>query len=76
MKIKPLKEHEVLEEGLEILFKHMEPAKVGIFLSALNVEPRDYLAWRDKEFAGETVNTLAEKVKAFQEVKEREKQSD
>ncbi len=31
MKIKPLKEHEVLEEGLEILFKHMEPAKVGIF---------------------------------------------
>ena len=75
MKIKPLKEHEVVEEGLEILFKHMEPAKVGIFLSALNVEPVDYLAWRDKEFAGETVNSLAEKVKAFKERQNGEKSS-
>ena len=75
MKIKPLKEHEVLEAGLEIWFKHMEPAKVGIFLSALNVESRDYLAWRDREFAGETVDAIAQKVKAFQEAKKQEKQS-
>ena len=41
-----------------------------------NEEPGDYLAWRDKEFAGETVDSIAQKVKAFQEAKEREKQSD
>lgn len=44
--------------------------------SASNEEPRDYLAWRDKEFAGETVDSLAQKIKAFQEAKEREKKSD
>jgi len=76
MKIKPLREHEVLREALQILSEHMEPAKVGIFLSALNIGEGDYLLERDKLFAGETVNTLGEKVKAFQEVKEREKQSD
>lgn len=76
MKIKPLREHEVLREALQILSAHMEPAKVGIFLSALNIGEGDYLAWRDKEFAGETVDSIAEKVKAFQEAKEREQQSD
>lgn len=76
MKIKPLREHEVLREALQILSERMEPAKVGIFLSALNIGEGDYLAWRDKEFAGETVDSLAKKIKAFQEAKEREKPSD
>ena len=31
MKVKPLREHEVLREALQILSEHMEPAKVGIF---------------------------------------------
>ncbi len=39
------------------------------------MEPRDYLAWRDKEFAEETVDSIAQKVKAFQEAKEQEKSS-
>lgn len=49
---------------------HKSPSKVVRLLSILHVGRGDYLANREKLFAGETVTTLVEKIQAYQ--KERE----
>jgi hypothetical protein len=44
----------------------MSPAKVARVLAALQLGRRNYLALRDRLFAGETVQTLADKIEAYQ----------
>ena len=69
MKIKRLREQDVLQEALEILVKHMEPVKVAFLLSTLQAGKGDYLAIREQLFSQETVNSLVEKVQAYQQSK-------
>jgi hypothetical protein len=69
MDIKPPSKQEIIQEALEILSKHMEPSKMVLLVSILQPDGGDYLATREQLFAGETVETLVEKIKAYQESK-------
>lgn len=69
MKIKRLREQDVLQEALEILVKYMEPAKVAFLLSTLQAGEGDYLAIREQLFSQETVNSLVDKVQTYQKSK-------
>ena len=66
MNMKMPSQQEVIQEALEILEKHMEPSKIALLVSMLPVGEGNYLATREKLFAGETVTTLVEKIKAYQ----------
>lgn len=59
-------QQEVIQEALEILEKHIEPSKIALLVSMLPVGEGNYLATREKLFAGETVTTLVEKIQAHQ----------
>lgn len=65
MNLKMPSEQEVIQEALEILEKHMEPSKIALLVSMLPVGEGNYLAIRDKLFAGETLSTLVEKIQAL-----------
>ncbi len=67
MNVKMLKEQDVIREALEILERHMEPAKVALLISMLPVGEGNYLAIREKLFANETVATLVEKIQVRQD---------
>ncbi len=47
----------------------MDPAKIAILVSMLPIGEGNYLAIREQLFAGETVDTLVEKIKAYQKSK-------
>lgn len=70
MNVKMPRELEVMQEALEILEEHMEPSKLALLLSMLQVGREDYLAIREQLFAGETLTTLYEKVRAHRESQE------
>ena len=56
-------EQAAVEEATGILLERMPPSKVARLLSAWQVGHGDYLALRDKLFAGETVDSLYQKAK-------------
>lgn len=64
------KEQQVIQEALQILYAHMTPLKVARFITACQLGVGDYLQTKDELFAGETVDSLYEKIQAF----ERDKQ--
>jgi hypothetical protein len=66
MNTKTLNEQAVLHEAMTVLLEHLEPAKVAKFLAARPVAGSDYLALRERLFAGETVESLAEKIRQFE----------
>jgi len=59
MTVKVMSEQQVIEEGVGV-------AKVARFLATWQTDGGDYLAIRDRLFADETVETLFEKVQAYQ----------
>jgi hypothetical protein len=65
------KEQQVIQEALKILYAHMTPLKVARFITACQLGAGDYLQTKDELFAGETVDSLYEKIQAF----ERDKQN-
>jgi len=67
MKIKVSSEQAVLQEAQTVLFEHMGPAKAARFLAAWRQGAGDYLVIREELFAGETVDTLYEKVLKYQQ---------
>lgn len=67
LQIQVQKEHEILQEGLQILLQHWEPEKVARFWAACGLGEGDYLQIKDRLFEGETVASLYAKIKAFQE---------
>ena len=73
MEVQLPKDQEIIQEALEILSEHMEASKVAYLLSLLQSGQGDYLQIRDQLFAGETVETLAKKIEAFQESKMNDK---
>jgi hypothetical protein len=70
MTIRVLSEQEVLQEGLQVLMTHLEPSKVLRFWSACKLGKGDYLKLQEQLFDRETVASLYDKVKAFQEKEE------
>ncbi|MEY2977501.1 MAG: hypothetical protein ACO31I_07950 [Prochlorotrichaceae cyanobacterium] len=67
-------EHEILNEGLQILLQHWEPEKVARFWAACGLGTGDYLQMKDHLFQGETVASLYKEIKAFQETKDWKKE--
>lgn len=65
MKTKTLNEQEVIHEAMTVQLEHLEPAQVTKFLAARPVAGSDYLKRREQLFAGETVASLAAKIRAF-----------
>lgn len=67
MTVKVMREQEVLQEAAEVLLEHLNPAKVARFWAAWQVGKGNYLEIREQLFAEETVQTLFEKIRAYQE---------
>lgn len=59
-------EQRVIQEALQILMNHMEPLKVARFIAACNLDRGDYLQIKEQLFEGETVDSLYEKIQAFE----------
>ncbi|HEV8603990.1 MAG TPA: hypothetical protein VGQ99_01415 [Tepidisphaeraceae bacterium] len=62
---KTLNEQAVICEALDVLMKHMEPAKVARFIAACRIGRGDYLVTKDKLFGKMTVDELATEIKKF-----------
>lgn len=69
MKVNLPTEPQVIQEALKILSAHMTPVKVARFVVACQLGEGDYLLSKDEQFAGETVDSLYEKVQAFEQGK-------
>ena len=67
MNIKVVSDAEVLQEGLEILMSNLEPSKALRFWAACQLGKGDYLKLKEQLFSQETVNSLYDQVKTFQE---------
>ncbi|HWL92597.1 MAG TPA: hypothetical protein VNT79_03610 [Phycisphaerae bacterium] len=61
-----LSDEELRVNALDILNKHLGPAKTIRFLSWLRSTPRSYQAWRDAHFRGFTANDLIERMRAIE----------
>ncbi|MEM7769230.1 MAG: hypothetical protein AAF327_01815 [Cyanobacteria bacterium P01_A01_bin.37] len=66
MQIEIPTEQSVIQEALQVLMTHMEPLKVARFIVACKLGEGDYLKMKDQLFAGETVNSLYDKIQAFE----------
>ena len=66
MKIKTTNDQQILQEALKILMDHLEPTKFLRFIAKYNLGQGNYLQFKDKEFANETVATLSQKIDAEQ----------
>ena len=60
-------EAEIMQEVSELLLQKMSPAKVARFWASWQVGQGDYLQWREATFTNETVDSLYEQIKTFQE---------
>lgn len=69
MKTKTLPEQAAVHEAMTVLLEHLDPAKLAKFLAARPVAGQDYLAERERLFAGETVASLTRKIRAFEKRK-------
>lgn len=67
MSVEVYAEADVIREASNILLKYMTPSKATRFWASWRTGQGDYLAWRDEEFADETVTSLSEKIRAYQE---------
>jgi hypothetical protein len=67
MAIKVIREQEVLNEGFQVLMAHLEPSKAIRFWAASQLGEGDYLKLKDQLFERETVSSLYEKVKTYQD---------
>jgi len=65
MTIKVINDQQALQDGLDVLIYHLEPAKLARFVAACKLGEGDYIKRKDKLFAKETVASLYEKVKAY-----------
>ena len=70
MRVNLASQQQILAEALKILVKEMEPWKVARFVASLGLGSGDYLQTKDELFAGETVDSLYEKIQAFTKEKQ------
>ncbi|MBW4449578.1 MAG: hypothetical protein KME38_22715 [Spirirestis rafaelensis WJT71-NPBG6] len=69
MTIKVINEQQVLQEAMQVLMTHLEPSKVLKFWAACKLGDGDYLKLKEQMFEKETVASLYDKIKAFQDYK-------
>jgi len=69
--IKMESEDQILQEGLQILFAHMEPSKVARFWAACNIGSGDYLELKDELFGQESVASLYSQILDFQKLEKK-----
>lgn len=67
MTVTVMREQEVLREAVSVLWEHLGPAKVVRLWATWQMGEGDYIALRDQLFEGESVDTLFEKVRVYQE---------
>jgi N-dimethylarginine dimethylaminohydrolase len=67
MAIKVMGEREIMREAKEILLEHMSLSKVARFWAMWQLGQGDYQMIREELFAGETVRTLYEKIRDYQQ---------
>jgi hypothetical protein len=65
----PLNNSQVIQEALSILIKHMEPQKFAQFVVACRLDKGDYIEIKEQLFKDETIDSLYEKIKIFEEEK-------
>ncbi|HBY92957.1 MAG: hypothetical protein M5U01_41020 [Ardenticatenaceae bacterium] len=70
MRVKVINEQELVYEAAEILLKQLSPSKVARLLVTWQVGKGDYLTIREQLLAGETVDTLFEKIQTYQSQRE------
>ncbi|BDI20433.1 hypothetical protein ANSO36C_62350 [Nostoc cf. commune SO-36] len=68
MTIKVINEQQNLQEVMQILFTHLEPSKVMKFWAACKLGEGDYLQLKHKLFAQDNVDSLYEKIQAYQDI--------
>ena len=66
MTVKVMRDQDIVEEATEVLLDNLGTAKMARFWAAWQIGTGDYTAMREQLFAGETVQTLYEKVQAYQ----------
>jgi len=72
MTTKVTPESEVLSQVVTVLLEHLGPSTVARFLAGWQIGAGDYVLTRHQLFDGETVNSLLEKVQAYEQVSQKE----
>jgi hypothetical protein len=67
MNVKMQSEREIMQKAMNILWQTMEPSQLVVPISLWFSDDGDYLKTRDRMFSGETVASLAKKIRAMQE---------
>jgi len=68
MTIKVINEQQNLQEVMQVLFTYLEPSKVMKFWAACKLGEGDYLQLKEKLFAQDNVDSLYEKIQAYQDM--------
>ncbi|NEP20263.1 MAG: hypothetical protein F6J97_25840 [Leptolyngbya sp. SIO4C1] len=66
MNVQLPRQQDVMGEAMQVLWQHMPPSKVALVISMWFSDGGDYLKMRDNLFEGETVASLASKIRDFQ----------
>ena len=67
MTIKVINEQQNLQEVMQVLLAHLEPAKVMKFWAACKLGEGDYLQLKERLFSEETADSLYAKITEYQE---------
>lgn len=67
MSVHVLSERQINLEAVQVLIQHMSPSKATRFWASWQVGEGDYLMIREQLFQNETVDSLYEQIKKFQE---------
>jgi hypothetical protein len=67
MTIKVINEQQNLQEVIQVLLTHLEPSKVMKFWAACKLGEGNYLQLKEKLFAQDNVDSLYEKIQAYQD---------
>ncbi len=67
MNVHVLSERQINLEAVQVLMQHMSPSKETRFWASWQIGEGDYLAIREQLFQNETVDSLYEQIKKFQE---------
>lgn len=67
MKIALPNEQAIIQEALSILSQTMTPSQMVVLISRWGSDGGDYLKRRDSLFENETLDSLAQKIQAFEQ---------
>ena len=67
MSVQVVSEAKVIREATQVLLQHLPPSKVVRFWASWQRGEGNYLAWRDKTFEHETVDSLYEQIITFRQ---------